>query len=77
MQHHPLGQRPDGGRGFGFTGGHWHRNWANENFRKLVLNAIAWTAKAVIPADGISSDSVTEADLDANQDYPRPKEKKK
>lgn len=70
-------ERPNGGRGFGFTGGHWHRNWANENFRKLVLNAIAWTAKAVIPADGISSDSVTEADLDANQDYPRPKEKKK
>src|SRR5262245_53536563 len=28
-------ERPDGGRGFGFTGGHTHRNWANENFRRL------------------------------------------
>src|SRR5262249_36817890 len=35
-------ERADGGRGFGFTGGHFHRNWANDNFRKLVLNAILW-----------------------------------
>ena len=26
--------RPDGGRGFGFTGGHFHRNWADEDFRR-------------------------------------------
>ena len=38
-------ERKDGGRGFGFTGGHFHRNWADENFRKVVVNAILWAAK--------------------------------
>ena len=38
-------QRPDGGRGFGFTGGHFHDNWSTEPFRRLVINAIAWTAE--------------------------------
>ncbi len=60
-------ERPDGGRGFGFTGGHVHTNWGNDNFRKLVLNALLWTAKADVPADGISS-SLTEADLTQNLD---------
>lgn len=33
-------ERKDGGRGFGFTGGHFHDNWGNEPFRKVVLNAL-------------------------------------
>lgn len=37
-------ERPGGGRGFGYTGGHFHANWENDNVRQLVLNAIAWTA---------------------------------
>src|SRR5438105_5065636 len=37
--------RPNGGRGFGFTGGHYYKSWGNDNFRKIVLNAILWTAK--------------------------------
>ena len=65
-------ERPDGGRGFGFTGGHFHDNWGNEEFRKTVLNALAWVAKAEVPADGISS-TVTKEQLDANLD---PKDKK-
>ncbi|HEX8310180.1 MAG TPA: ThuA domain-containing protein [Chthoniobacteraceae bacterium] len=65
-------ERRDGGRGFGFTGGHFHDNWANEEFRKTVLNALAWVAKAEVPADGISS-SVTKEQIDANLD---PKDKK-
>ena len=48
-------ERADGGRGFGFTGGHFYENWWSPDFRKLVLNAIAWTAKAEIPGDGIES----------------------
>ena len=28
-------ERADGGRGFGFAGGHYHRNWGDENFRKI------------------------------------------
>lgn len=47
--------RQDGGRGFGFTGGHYHKNWHMEPFRKLVLNAILWVAKADVPENGVSS----------------------
>ncbi len=65
--------RADGGRGFGFTGAHFHENWGNDNFRKLVLNAILWLAKMEVPATGVQS-SVTKADLQANLD-PKPVKK--
>jgi len=65
--------RPDGGRGFGFTGGHYHWNWGHDDFRKLVLNAIVWSAKADVPAGGVYSKSLTVADLEANQDEPKSK----
>lgn len=68
-------ERADGGRGFGFTGGHFHDNWGNENYRKVVLNALLWTAKAEVPEGGVSSE-VTSAELDANLD-PKPPRKKK
>ena len=48
-------QRPDGGRSVGFTGGHWHRNWAIDDFRKAVLNAIVWVAGMEVPKDGVKS----------------------
>jgi len=48
-------ERADGGRGWGFTGGHFFANWWIPEFRKLVLNAIAWTAKIEVPAGGIES----------------------
>ncbi len=60
-------QRPDGGRGFGFTGAHFHRNWANQEFRTVVLNAIVWIAKAEVPPNGVPS-TVTEAEMQANLD---------
>ena len=60
-------ERKDGGRGFGFTGGHFHKNWANDNFRKAVLNAIVWSAKAEVPPKGIES-KVTEEDLKQHLD---------
>jgi len=65
-------QRDDGGRGFGFCGGHYHKGWGNDDQRKLVLNAIVWTARAEVPANGIES-KITEEDLAANLD---PKGKK-
>jgi type 1 glutamine amidotransferase len=68
-------ERTGGGRGFGFTGGHFHKNWANDNFRKVVLNAVVWTAKGEIPAAGIQS-SLSPADLETNLD-PKPPRKKK
>jgi len=60
-------EREDGGRGFGFTGGHFHRNWGDENFRKIVLNAILWTAKADVPPNGVEC-SLTPDDLKLNLD---------
>jgi hypothetical protein len=39
-------ERPGDDRGFGFTGGHNHVSWQNEGFRKIMLNAILWTAGA-------------------------------
>ena len=60
-------ERPDGGRGFGFTGGHYHKNWGEDNFRKLVLNGILWIAKAEVPPDGVAS-TVTKEQLEANLD---------
>jgi len=66
-------ERPNGGRGFGFTGGHFHRNWAQDDFRRIVLNAITWVSKAEVPAGGVPSDKITEADLEENQDYPKRK----
>jgi hypothetical protein len=60
-------ERRDGGRGFGYTGGHFHRNWGDDNNRKLFLNAILWTAKAEVPEGGVES-KVTADDLAANLD---------
>ena len=60
-------ERAHGGRGFGFTGGHYHRNWGDDNFRKVVLNAILWIAKVEVPTNGVVS-AVTAADLQANLD---------
>jgi len=65
-------ERPDGGRGFGITGGHVHWNWGNDNFRKLVLNAIVWAAHVEIPSDGVPSRPLTVKELEANQDKPQP-----
>ncbi len=61
-------ERPDGGRGFGFTGAHFHRNWQDDNFRKLVLNAIAWTAKLDVPAEGLVTKTPTDEEMKANLD---------
>lgn len=55
------------GRGFGFTGGHFHRNWADENFRRIVVNAILWTANAEVP-DGGAKVEFDPADLNKNLD---------
>jgi type 1 glutamine amidotransferase len=60
-------ERPDGGRGFGLTGAHYHKNWGDDNFRKVVLNGILWIAKAEVPANGVES-TVTEDDLKENLD---------
>ncbi len=61
-------QRPDGGRGVGFTGGHNHRNWSIDGFRTLVLNAIVWTAGVEVSTKGVPSKPISEDELNANLD---------
>lgn len=65
-------ERKDGGRGFGFTGGHFHWNWGHNEFRQLVLNAIVWAAKADVPDDGVPTQPVSVDALQSNQDYEAP-----
>jgi len=59
---HPGGQfvawaieREDGGRGFGTSLGHFYGNWKFEDYRKLLLNAIIWTAGMEVPEEGVTS----------------------
>ncbi len=65
--------RPDGGRSFGFTGGHYHWNWGTPSVRRLVANAILWSAKVAVPEAGVSLEPVAIDGLLENQDYPQPK----
>ncbi|HWQ52415.1 MAG TPA: ThuA domain-containing protein [Bryobacteraceae bacterium] len=65
-------ERPGGGRGFGFTGAHYHWAWGVDDFRKIVLNGIAWSAGITIPANGIRSATPSWEALLENLDKPMP-----
>ena len=65
-------ERADGGRGFGFTGLHDHWNLAQDSYRKALLNAFVWIAKAEVPKDGVASKTPTLEELEANQTPPKP-----
>ena len=66
------GERDKGGRSFGFTGGHTHANWGDENFRRLVTNAILWSANVEVPPTGAPVD-LEPAELKKNLDDKRKK----
>ena len=67
-------ERPAGkGRGFGFTGAHFHKNWQNDQFRKVVMNAICWTAGLEVPASGIETTTPTDEELNDNLDPKQPR----
>ena len=65
-------ERPGGGRGFGLTGAHAHWEWAHDDFRKLVLNAIVWTAGIEVPRAGFASPTPCREELMANQEGEAP-----
>jgi hypothetical protein len=65
-------ERPDGGRSFGFTGGHTHTHWGDVNQRKIMLNALLWMAKVDVPKDGVK-DNITADDLTKNLDEKPPR----
>jgi hypothetical protein len=66
-------ERPDGGRSFGFTGGHTHAHWGDVNQRRILLNALLWIAKVDVPKGGVV-DTITPEDLTVNLD-PKPPRK--
>lgn len=65
-------ERPDGGKSFGFTGGHFHWNWGNPNVRKLVSNAILWAAGGEVPIAGVTTERLGVQRLLQDQDFPQP-----
>lgn len=65
-------ERPDGGRSFATTLGHPYRNFVNASFRRMLVNAILWSAKLDVPKDGADV-TLTEKDLELP---PNPKAKK-
>ncbi len=58
-------ERPEGGRGFGFTGLHKHANLADDGFRTLLLNAVAWVSKLAVPEKGVPSKTLSRDELEA------------
>jgi type 1 glutamine amidotransferase len=49
-------ERPDGGRAYGTTLGHFYRNFEIEPFRRAIVNAILWTAHVEVPESGARVD---------------------
>ena len=66
--------RANGGRSFGFTGGHYHWNWGADNFRRVVANAIAWSAGAEVPENGLQFSPITAQELAEMTDDPIPED---
>ncbi len=57
-------ERENGGRAFGTTLGHYYRNFQQRAFRRMIVNAILWSAKVEVPQDGAKVDlSLTELAL--------------
>ena len=55
-------QRENGGRSYATTLGHFYRNFQHEPFRRMVVNAILWTAHAEVP-DGGANVSLSQQEL--------------
>lgn len=60
---YPVGwvyERPNsnGGRSFGFVGGHFHDNFGEKAFRQALVNGILWTAHIEVPPEGAPSSIV-------------------
>lgn len=66
-------ERPgNSGRGFGFTGGHYHWNWGVDAFRKLMVNGIVWAAGGEVPSGGVPVQPISVAELAEMTDDPIP-----
>lgn len=50
-------ERPNGGRSFGFTGGHYLASWHQPQIKKMLLNAICWASGRTVPPEGVVSEA--------------------
>jgi type 1 glutamine amidotransferase len=74
-QKHVVGwvyERNNGGRSFGCVLGHFHANFGEKAFRRLLVNGILWTAHLEVPAEGAPCE-VTAQDLQLPPDTRKPK----
>lgn len=70
-------ERANGGRSFAFTGGHLHASFAEEGYRRFLVNGILWSAKIDVPAAGAPV-ALTTAELNRYiENRPAIKEKSK
>lgn len=67
-------ERPDGGRGFGCTGGHTHWVYAQNDFRKLMLNAVCWIARVEVPPAGVPTWTPTVEEMESGLEGERPQD---
>lgn len=56
-------QRDDGGRGFVYGGMDFRDTLANDDYRRFLMNGIAWAAHVDIPAEGILSPTPDVSDM--------------
>jgi mannose-6-phosphate isomerase-like protein (cupin superfamily)/type 1 glutamine amidotransferase len=52
-------ERPNGGRSFAFTGGHYLLTLDQPQIRDMLLNAILWTSKRDVPPAGLTTNAPT------------------
>jgi type 1 glutamine amidotransferase len=66
--------RADGGRGVGIVMPHFYKNWQVDDLRMLIMNAIVWSARREVPADGVKTNSPDLAAFEpaAIEPLPRP-----
>jgi trehalose utilization protein len=70
-------EREGGGRSFAFTGGHLHASFAEEGYRRILVNGILWSANVEIPSAGAPV-ALTTAELNRSiENRPNVKEKDK
>src|SRR5690349_3569629 len=60
-------QRDDGGRGFVYGGLDFRDNLAQDNYRRFLLNGIAWAAGIEIPKRGVDSPTPDVSDVSARK----------
>ena len=57
-------KRKHGARSIGATFGHYDASWTNNDYRKMILNAVIWTARVKVPKDGVQSRYADDAEVE-------------